>query len=164
MSLENIIEKVQEYGCRLVEITGGEPLAQEDVHELMTKLCDLDFQVLLETGGSLDISRVDGRVKRIMDIKTPGSGMEKKNLMGNIPHLRWTDEVKFVVGDRGDFDWAVGIINQHELDKICPVLFSPVFGKLSPRELSEWILKEGLNARFQLQMHKYIWEPETRGV
>lgn len=164
MSIESIIEKVKEYKCRLVEITGGEPLAQDNVHELMSRLCDLDFEVLLETGGSLDISRVDGRVERIMDIKTPSSGMEKKNLWENILHLKVTDEIKFVVGDRNDFDWAVQTIRQHQLEDRCPVLFSPVFGELSPRELSGWILEEGLNARLQLQMHKYIWEPEARGV
>ncbi|HEX9655489.1 MAG TPA: 7-carboxy-7-deazaguanine synthase QueE [Bacteroidota bacterium] len=164
MSIESIIEKVKEYKCRLVEITGGEPLAQDNVHDLMSRLCDLDFEVLLETGGSLDISRVDGRVERIMDIKTPSSGMEKKNLWENILHLKVTDEIKFVVGDRNDFEWAVQTIRQHQLEDRCPVLFSPVFGELSPRELSGWILEEGLNARFQLQMHKYIWEPEARGV
>jgi len=164
MSIESIIEKVKEYKCRLVEITGGEPLAQDNVHDLMSRLCDLDFEVLLETGGSLDISRVDGRVERIMDIKTPSSGMEKKNLWENILHLKVTDEIKFVVGDRNDFDWAVQTIRQHQLEDRCPVLFSPVFGELSPRELSGWILEEGLNARLQLQMHKYIWEPEARGV
>ncbi len=164
MSIEDILRKVCEYKCRLVEITGGEPLVQDNVHELMSRLCDLDFKVLLETGGSLDISRVDSRVKRIMDIKTPGSGMEKENLWENILHLRRTDEIKFVVGDRNDFEWAVQIIRQHQLEDRCPVLFSPVFGDLLPRELSGWILEEGLNVRFQLQMHKYIWEPETRGV
>jgi len=164
MSIDSIVEKVVGYKCRLVEITGGEPLAQDNVHELMFRLCDLDFEVLLETGGSLDISHVDNRVNRIMDIKTPSSGMEKKNLWENILHLKRTDEIKFVVGDRRDFDFAVAVIRKHNLEDRCPVLFSPVFGELAPRELSGWILEEGLHARFQLQMHKYIWEPEGRGV
>jgi 7-carboxy-7-deazaguanine synthase len=164
MQLEEIVEKVRAFGCRLVEITGGEPLAQEGVHDLMKVLCDEGYEVLLETGGSLDISAVDPRVRRIMDLKCPGSGMVKKNLYSNIDHLRETDEVKFVIGSREDFDWAFDTIARYDLVNRCPLLMSVVFGKLEPVTLAEWILESGVNLRFQLQMHKYIWEPETRGV
>ena len=139
-------------------------LTQEGVHDLMNLLCNEGYEVLLETGGSLDISRVDPRVKRIMDIKCPSSGMLKKNLYSNIHHLRPSDEVKFVVGTREDFDWCVGIMNQYAILERCTVLMSPVFEELEPVTLADWILEQRLNVRFQLQLHKYIWEPETRGV
>jgi 7-carboxy-7-deazaguanine synthase len=164
MDTNEILQKVSTYGCKLVEVTGGEPLAQEGVHELMMLLCDEGYEVLLETGGSFDISPVDPRVKRIMDLKCPSSGMLKKNLYLNLDHLHQTDEVKFVIGTREDFDWAVDIIDKYDLTNRCPVLMSVVFGVLEPVTLAEWILESKLNVRFQLQMHKYIWEPEARGV
>jgi len=164
MESNEILKRVNSYGCNFVEITGGEPLAQEGVHELMTLLCDAGYEVLLETGGSLDISPVDPRVKRIMDLKCPSSGMLKKNLYSNIDHLRRIDEVKFVIGTREDFDWAVEVIQRYQLMERTSVLMSVVFGVLEPVMLAEWILESRLNVRFQLQMHKYIWEPETRGV
>jgi 7-carboxy-7-deazaguanine synthase len=164
MSLEDIMNEVRSYKCTLVEITGGEPLAQEGVHELMRLLCDEGHEVLLETGGSLDISRVDPRVKRIVDFKCPSSEMVKKNHWQNVDHLKRGDEVKFVIGDRQDFDWAVDMIGKHRLIERCPVLMSCVFDVLQPVELAGWILESRLNVRFQLQMHKYIWEPATRGV
>jgi 7-carboxy-7-deazaguanine synthase len=164
MEIDEIMLKVKSYGCRLVEITGGEPLLQDGVHGLMALLCVDGFEVLLETGGSLDISRVDPRVKRIVDFKCPNSGMQKKNLWSNAEHLRPTDEVKFVIGNRADFDWAVSMIAEHDILKRCPVLMSIVFGVLEPITLAEWIIESRLNVRFQLQAHKYIWEPETRGV
>jgi 7-carboxy-7-deazaguanine synthase len=137
---------------------------QEGVHDLMKLLCDEGYEVLLETGGSLDVSQVDCRVKKIMDLKTPGSGMAKKNLWSNIAHLRLGDEVKFVINSREDFDWSVDAITHHGLLARCSVLMSVAFGALEPATLSQWILESGLDVRFQLQTHKYIWEPETRGV
>jgi 7-carboxy-7-deazaguanine synthase len=164
MELSQIVEKVRSYSCRLVEITGGEPLLQDDVHELMTTLCDEGFTVLLETGGSLPIDGVEPRVKRIVDFKCPGSGMAKKNLWENIGHLRAGDEVKFVIGSREDFDWAADVIGRYDLANRSIVLMSPVFGDVEPVQLAEWILASGLQVRFQLQAHKYIWAPEARGV
>lgn len=164
MTTAEVMQRVESYNCKLVEITGGEPLLQEGVHELMTTLCDSGFEVLLETGGSLDIGRVDKRVKRIVDFKCPSSGMVKKNRWENVGCLTTNDEVKFVVGNREDFDWSIRMIREHGLDRRCPVLMSVVFGVLEPQSLAEWILESGLAVRFQLQMHKYIWEPATRGV
>ncbi len=164
-SIEEIIDTVNSYGCKLVEITGGEPLVQENVHILMKSLCDLGYEVMLETGGSLPIENVDERVKVIMDLKTPYSKMEKKNRYENIQYLKPNDEVKFVIGSREDYDWAKEILNKYDLlNKVEQVLFSPVFDKVENVELANWILEDKLNVRFQLQMHKYIWHPETRGV
>lgn len=164
MSLDEIVAEVEMYQCKLVEITGGEPLAQDGVLPLMKMLCDRGHDVLLETSGSINIEHVDPRVRRILDFKCPGSGMEKKNLWENVDHLKSTDEVKFVIGNREDFDWAVEVIRRYGLDRRCPVLMSPVFDGLQPIDLAQWILESKVNVRFQLQMHKFIWEPETRGV
>ncbi len=164
LSVEEIVQKVESYGCRLVEVTGGEPLMQQEVHVLMKDLCERGFEVLLETGGSLDISQVDSRVRKIMDFKTPSSGMQKKNLYENVRFLSKSDEVKFVIGDRQDFDWSLQIIREYGLDRRCGLLMSPVFGVLEPATLASWVLESRLPVRFQLQMHKYIWEPATRGV
>ena len=164
MRVDEILDAVRGFGCELVELTGGEPLFQANVHELMARLCDGGYEVLLETGGSLDIGRVDPRVKRIVDFKCPSSGMTKKNLWENVGQLKQTDEVKFVIGDREDYDWAKGMIQSHRIEGRCPILMSVVFGKLEPIQLAEWVLEDKLNVRFQLQMHKYIWSPETRGV
>ena len=164
MSLDEIISEVARYECKLVEITGGEPLAQDGVHELMSKLCDNGYEVLLETSGSISIVNVDSRVRRIVDFKCPGSGMEKSNLWENVNHMKPTDEVKFVIANKEDFDWSVDVMQTHHLAQKCPVLMSPVFGEVQPIELATWILESKLGVRFQLQMHKYIWEPETRGV
>lgn len=164
MSIDEIVAAVEAYGCKRVEVTGGEPLFQADVHPLMARLCDAGYDVLLETGGSLDISSVDPRVRRIVDFKCPSSAMEKKNLWANAGLLNANDEVKFVIGDRNDYDWSKAKMAEHGLTAKCPVLMSVVFGKLEPVELSEWILADKLDVRFQLQMHKYIWHPEKRGV
>lgn len=164
MSIDSIIEVVRKYDCKLVELTGGEPLFQVNAHELMTRLCGEGFEVLLETGGSLDISSVDARVKRIIDFKCPSSKMMKKNLWENVAHLKGSDEVKFVIGDREDYQWANQMITEYQITKRCPVLMSTVFGVLEPIELAQWILQDKLSVRFQLQTHKYIWSPETRGV
>jgi 7-carboxy-7-deazaguanine synthase len=164
MSLEEILAGVDSYGCPLVEVTGGEPLMQEGVYALMNALCDRGYETLLETGGSLDISRVDPRVARIVDFKCPGSGMSHKNRWTNVGHLTARDEVKFVIGSREDFEWSVDRIREFGIEGRCPILMSVVFGVLHPLELARWILDRRLNVRLQLQMHKYIWEPETRGV
>lgn len=163
-NVEEVLSEIRRYSAHLVEVTGGEPLMQPDVHPLMTALCDLGYEVLLETGGSLDIEPVDGRVKRIVDFKCPSSGMAKKNLWRNAGLLRSGDEVKFVIGTREDFDWAVERVREHHLPERVTVLFSPVFGELEPRLLAGWILSLDLPIRMQLQMHKYIWEPTARGV
>lgn len=164
MTIAEIIEAVRGYGCKLVEVTGGEPLWQENVHELLKRLCDEGFEVLLETGGSLSIATVDPRVKRIVDFKCPSSKMMKKNLWENVTHLRPTDEVKFVIGNREDYEWAKEMIEKYRIWERCPVLMSVVFGEPKPAQLAEWILADRLDVRFQLQMHKFIWSPETRGV
>lgn len=163
-SVEEILNEIRRFPGRLVEVTGGEPLMQPDVFPLLSALCDRGYEVLLETGGSLDIGPVDHRVKRIVDFKCPGSGMMKKNLWSNVDRLRKGDEVKFVIGSRVDFDWAVDRVHEHRLPERVTVLFSPVFGDLEPRLLAEWILEAQVAVRMQLQMHKFIWEPTARGV
>lgn len=163
-SIESIIDEIKQYDCNLVEITGGEPLMQEESLELMTKLCDLNYEVLIETGGSLPIQNVDKRVMIILDLKTPSSGMMKKNLYKNLDFIKKTDEIKFVIGSREDYEWSKEIIEKYKLYNKCPILFSAVFGELEPITLSEWILEDKLNVRYQLQMHKFIWEPDKRGV
>jgi 7-carboxy-7-deazaguanine synthase len=163
--LGEILETVGTFGCRLVEITGGEPLLQKNVLPLMAMLCDSRYTVLLETSGAHDISKVDPRVHRIMDLKTPGSGEVDKNLWSNIDHLTLRDEVKFVMGTREDYEWACEKVRRYDLASRChAVLFSPIFGRIDPRQIVEWILEDKLNVRFQLQMHKFIWSPTQRGV
>jgi 7-carboxy-7-deazaguanine synthase len=164
MTIDAIIQKVKEYGCNLVEVTGGEPLMQENVHILMKRLCDDKFEVMIETGGHHDINRIDPRVKRIMDIKCPGSKMHKQNRWENIEALNSRDEVKFVISDHSDYEWAKHVLLQYQLDKRCTVLMAPVYGSLENRVLAEWILHDRLRVHFQLQMHKYIWNPKKRGV
>jgi 7-carboxy-7-deazaguanine synthase len=165
MELAEIVEKVRGFGCPLVEVTGGEPLLQPNCVPLLTMLCDAGFTVLLETSGAHDISAVDPRVHRIMDLKTPSSGECARNLYGNIPHLTARDEIKFVIGSREDYEWAREKMREHELaQRVNAVLFSPVFGKIAPAEIVGLMLEDRLPARFQLQMHKFIWEPRARGV
>jgi 7-carboxy-7-deazaguanine synthase len=164
-SIDEIISEVKKYNCNLIEITGGEPLVQmSECLELMNKLCDYGFEVIVETGGSLPIKDIDQRVVIIMDLKCPSSGMLKKNLFENIDYLKPIDEIKFVIGDRKDYDWSKEQIIKYSLTDKCEVLFSVVFGKLEPVTLVDWIIKDKLDVRFQLQMHKYIWHPETKGV
>jgi len=164
-SLGEIVDHVLAYDCPLVEITGGEPLLQRNVLPLMTMLADADRTVLLETSGAHDISAVDPRVHRIMDLKTPGSGEVERNLFSNIDYLTSRDEVKFVIGSREDYEWSRAQLREHRLvDRCCAVLFSPIFGRIDPREIVEWILADRLPVRFQLQMHKFIWTPTQRGV
>ncbi|MDP2209714.1 MAG: radical SAM protein [Bacteroidota bacterium] len=164
MTIDEILQKVKSYGCKLVEITGGEPLLQENVHPLMKKLCDEGYEVLLETSGSIDISKVDVRVKRIVDFKCPSSGMEKKNFWENVHYLKKDDEVKFVIGDRNDYEWTKRKIDEFGLLYKYIVLMSPVYGAIDSKVLAEWILKDNLNVLLQLQLQKYIWSPEARGV
>lgn len=164
LSIEQIIDEIRKLNCNLVEITGGEPLFQTESLELMKRLCNLGFSVMLETSGSLPIKNVDSRVMIIMDLKCPSSKMEKKNLYENINYLKSNDEVKFVIGNREDYLWTTEILKKYELEKKCKILISPVFGKIEPKEIVEWLLEDKLNVRFQLQMHKFIWEPETKGV
>ena len=162
--LEDIEAEVARFGLPLVEVTGGEPLLQPLALVLMRRLCDLGYEVLLETGGSLDIGEVDPRVVRIVDFKAPSSGELAANRYANIALLRPCDEVKLVVGDRADYEWARTLIAEHRLSERCSVLVGPVFGAVAPRELVEWILEDKLPVRFQLQLHKHIWDPATRGV
>ena len=164
MSIDEIIDEVKKYNCNLIEITGGEPLVQENVNLLMSKLCDEGFKVMIETGGSLTVKNIDYRVKIIMDLKTPSSGMVNKNLYDNIDYLKNDDEIKFVIGNWEDYDWSKEIIKKYNLTDRLNVLFSPVFNEIQNIDLVKWILKDRLNVRFQIQLHKYIWHPETKGV
>jgi len=163
-SLESILNEVEHYDCRLVEITGGEPLAQAEAHGLITALADRGYTVLIETSGAIDLAPVDPRAILIMDLKCPGSGMEDRNRWSNLSLLKPHDEVKFVIKDRADYDWAVGIIRRYDLSDRQRVLLSPVFGELEPQTLADWILADRLRVRFQLQVHKLIWDPAMRGV
>lgn len=163
-SIDEVIKEVKKYNCNLVEVTGGEPLVQNESIELMKRLCDEGFEVMLETGGSLPISEIDKRVRIILDLKCPSSGMMKKNLYANIEYLKPIDEVKFVIGTREDYEWSKEQVEKYHLDKKCAVLFSVVFGELEPVTLVNWILEDKLNVRYQLQMHKIIWEPDKKGV
>ena len=156
-SLEEVLAKVKKYACKHVCVTGGEPLAQKHCIELLNKLCEEGYQVSLETSGSMDISSVDARVKRVVDIKTPGSGEVEKNLYANIDCLTSNDEVKFVICNKEDYEWAKQLISQYDLTRRCQVLFSPVHGDIGPADLADWILQEQLNVRFQIQLHKYLW-------
>ncbi len=164
-TLSEIMAAVSALHCQLVEITGGEPLLQKNVLPLMTMLCEAGHTVLLETSGAHDIAKVDPRVHRIMDLKTPGSGEVEKNLWSNLDHLGPGDEVKFVIGSREDYEWSRDKVQRFNLPARChAVLFSPIFGRIDPRQIVEWILADNLNVRFQLQMHKFIWSPVERGV
>ncbi len=182
-TIDDIVADVCSHNCDLIEVTGGEPLLQNNVHLLMTRCCDLGKTVLIETSGACDISACDSRVIRIVDLKTPGSGEVERNLWSNIQHLTQRDEVKFVITDRADYDWAHDVAAKHDLGKrVKAILFSAAFEQaevageiagcegLPARDLAEWILADaesrGLpaNTRLQTQMHKIIWDPQTRGV
>jgi 7-carboxy-7-deazaguanine synthase len=157
MSITTILDEVATFSPRYVTVTGGEPLAQTDCHILLTSLCDAGYSVSLETSGALDVSQVDTRVSRILDVKTPGSGEVEKNRWDNFDHLTAHDEVKFVLCDEIDYNWAARILRKFRLDTICPVLFSPVYDRLDPAELAAWILKDRLPVRMQFQLHKLLW-------
>jgi 7-carboxy-7-deazaguanine synthase len=164
MEIAAVMERVRGYGCKLVELTGGEPLLQRGIHALVEALLREEYEVLIETSGERDISELDARVIRIMDLKCPDSGEVERNRWANLENLRARDEVKFVIASRRDYEWARGVIAEYRLEgRVNAILLSPVFGKLEPVALAEWILEDGLAARMQLQMHKYIWG-EKRGV
>jgi 7-carboxy-7-deazaguanine synthase len=165
MSLEDVVAQVRAYGCNVVEITGGEPLLQKEVYPLMQRLLDEGYTVMLETGGHRSIAQVPAGVVRVMDVKCPGSGEAHRNDWSNMEHLTSRDEVKFVIKDREDYDFAREVAATHGLaGRVAAVLFSPVHGILDPRLLASWILEDRLEVRMQLQVHKYIWDPQTRGV
>ncbi len=164
MSLAEIVKQVESYDCQLVEITGGEPLLQKEVPELVRRLLDKKQTVLIETSGERDISVLDKRVIKIMDLKCPGSGESHRNRWQNLEHLTPEDEVKFVIKDRQDYEWSVETVKKHNLEGRVRVLFSPVWGELDPKDFAQWILQDKLKVRYQLQLHKFIWSPETKGV
>ncbi len=164
MTVDAIMARVRDIGIPLVELTGGEPLLQANTFPLMQQLCDAGYTVLLETSGSLDIHPVDPRVIRIMDLKTPSSGEVDANLYSNIDALTPRDEVKFVLGDHQDYLWAKDVIARYDLAQRCTILMGTVHGALAPAELVDWIVRDRLPVRFQLQMHKVIWDPNARGV
>lgn len=160
---DEILAEVAGHGCPLVEVTGGEPLLQPGCRPLLTALCDAGYEVLLETGGGLDIGHVDPRVRRIVDVKCPGSGEADSNHWPNLDRLTATDEVKFVLADEADYRWARDVIRRHRLGERCEVLVSPVHGELSGEDLAAWILADRLPVRLQLQLHKALWG-NRRGV
>ncbi len=164
--MEEVLAEVLAYDCPLVELTGGEPLLQKKAAlPFMQALCDAGKTVLIETSGAHDISQIDPRVHRIMDLKTPGSGECARNRYENIPHLTQRDEVKFVIGSREDYEWSREQVREHALaERVRAVLFSPIFGRIRPVEIVDWLLEDKLPVRFQLQMHKFIWDPKERGV
>lgn len=156
-TIEALLEAVATHGARHVCVTGGEPLAQKRCLVLLQRLCDAGYAVSLETSGALDVGAVDARVRKVVDLKAPGSAEESRNLWSNLDHLLPHDQVKIVIADRADYDWAVAKLREHDLAARCQVLFSPVAGKLVPRDLAEWILADKLPVRFQLQLHKLLW-------
>ena len=163
-SLDEILGVVGSFGCRLVEVTGGEPLIQRETTVLLSRLLEAGHEVLLETSGAWAVEDVPEGVRIIMDLKTPGSGMVARNRWENLRHLDGDDEIKFVICDRGDYEWARGVVGEHGLAERHAVLFSPAWGEVDPAELAEWILTDGLSVRLQLQVHKHIWSPTARGV
>ena len=161
--IDDVLAEVATHPTRTVCVTGGEPLAQINCLALLARLCDAGHSVSLETSGAIDIAKVDARVSRIVDIKTPGSGEVAKNRWENLPHINAHDEIKFVITSEADYAWAVELVRSKKLAEICTVLFSPSFGEVAPAQLAEWILRDGLPVRMQLQLHKILWG-ETRGV
>ena len=159
--LDDLLAEVAGYGARHVCVTGGEPLAQKPCLALLTALCDAGYSVSLETSGALDVSEVDARVSKIMDLKAPGSGEVGKNLWGNLAHIAAQDEIKIVIADEADYQWARSVLSEHALTERCTVLLSPVQGKLDPQDLATWILRDRLRVRMQLQMHRIIWGERT---
>jgi 7-carboxy-7-deazaguanine synthase len=163
-SFAEIEAEVASHGCPLVEVTGGEPLLQPATIPFLARLCDAGYEVMLETGGGIDISPVDPRVRRIVDIKCPGSGEAANNLWSNLDVLRPTDELKLVLAGEEDYLWARDLVTSRRLFEICPVHFSPVHGEIVLADLAAWILRDRLPVRLQVQLHKLIWDPQTRGV
>ena len=159
--IENILAEIAKYGVRHVCVTGGEPLAQKRCLVLLRKLCDAGYDVSLETSGALDVGEVDTRVSRVVDLKTPASGEQARNLLANIPLLTAHDQVKFVICDRADYEWSRDMVATHALTDRCDVLFSPSYTQVAARDLAEWILADRLPVRFQMQLHKQLWGEET---
>ncbi len=155
--IDQILAEVASHGAPHVCVTGGEPLAQKRCLVLLQRLCDAGYQVSLETSGALDVSGVDARVRKVMDLKAPDSGESARNLWGNLDHLLSHDQVKMVLASRADYEWARGVLAEHALAQRCMVLFSPVHGKLEPRQLADWIIADRLPVRFQMQLHKLLW-------
>ena len=165
MTVDEVVDRVRSYGCDVVEITGGEPLLQKEVYPLMQRLLDDGRTVMIETGGHLSVDAVPDAVIRVIDVKCPGSGEAEKNHWANLEQLRPTDEIKFVIKDRADYEYARDIVTRHNLAARCKaVLFSPVHGVQDAKALAEWVLADRLPVRVQLQTHKFIWDPQTRGV
>jgi 7-carboxy-7-deazaguanine synthase len=156
-SIDDILQQVEKLGARYINVTGGEPLAQKRVHDLMRQLCDKGYQVSLETSGAQDISQVDPRVDKVLDVKTPGSCEVSKNLHDNYQYLSKNDQVKYVICDNADFQWSKEHMREHSLNNKCEVLFSPVQGQMEAVDLANWVLEEKLPVRFQIQLHKYLW-------
>lgn len=161
--IDDVLAEVATHGAKYVCVTGGEPLAQKSCLTLLTRLCDAGYSVSLETSGAIDISNVDSRVSRIVDIKTPGSGEVAKNRWENLAHLNHRDEIKFVITSREDYEWSRDVLREKQLDRTCPVLFSPTFEVVTPEALARWVLADALPVRMQVQLHKIIWG-EKRGV
>lgn len=160
MEISDIVAKVSSYNPRYITVTGGEPLAQATCPELLTSLADLGAEVSIETSGALDISKIDDRVVTVMDLKTPGSGEESKNNYDNIAKLKPHDQLKFVICDRKDYEWACDKLAEYNLTEHCEILFSPIHGQLKPADLADWIIEDNLAVRMQLQIHKYLWGDE----
>jgi len=157
VAVADVVARVAEFGVTTVCVTGGEPLAQKHAPALLTALADAGYSVSLETSGALDVSEVDARVSRIVDIKPPESGESGRNRWENLAHLTAHDEIKFVLANRADYEWARGVLRERALDRVCPVLFSPVQGELAPAELADWIIEDRLPVRMQVQLHKVLW-------
>jgi len=164
MTIDAILDRIAAPSCPRVLVTGGEPLTQPAAPQLLQRLCDAGYDVMLETNGTLDVSGVDPRVRRVLDIKCPSSRAAEETCWANLEHLRAGDEVKFVIADRDDFDFARRVACEHKLIGRCEVLFSPVLDRLKPAELAEWILTDGLDVRLGVQLHKIIWPDRDRGV
>ncbi len=160
MDLDEIVERVREMGVRHVTVTGGEPLAQPATRELLSRLCDLALSVSLETSGALSVAGLDPRVVKVIDLKTPGSGESHRNHWPNLAHLRPDDQVKFVICDEEDYRWSRSVMEEHDLADRCEVLFSPAHGYLPARELADWVVRDRLAVRFQIQLHKILWGEE----
>ncbi|MDH5326353.1 MAG: 7-carboxy-7-deazaguanine synthase QueE [Gammaproteobacteria bacterium] len=157
LSVEQVLARIGPYHCQTVCVTGGEPLAQKNCLVLLRDLCDNGYAVSLETSGAMDLAGVDSRVVKVMDLKTPASGEAERNRWENLQQLSRDDQIKLVICDRGDYDWAVQILQQHQLQQKCTVLFSPAYGQQDPAQLAQWILDDALPVRFQLQLHKSLW-------
>ncbi len=164
MEISEIMEVIKQWNCQLIEVTGGEPLFQNDCILLLNELVKENYEVMLETGGSLSIRNISDKVKKIVDFKCPSSGMEKHNLWSIVENLQKHDEVKFVIGNWEDYEWAKRKILEYQLSEQCTVLLSPVYNEIDPKIIVEWILEDSLPVRMQIQIHKYIWKPEKKGV